>query len=147
MGPADFSSIVRFHGFDARVAFRDVDGWGLVWHGNYFAYVDAARIELLKKFEIPFRDFPALGFVMPLVHVELDIKAASRADDAIVVEVAMRTRGAIVDTLFKIRETDRLLARGYTRQVFTEVGGRLLYHVPPVVAEKFARLYADALGE
>ena len=87
--PPDFSEVVRFHSFAARIGFRDVDGWGLVWHGNYFAYVDAARIDLLNAFAVPFNDFPRLGFLMPVVHAEIDIKAPSRADDPITVEVAM----------------------------------------------------------
>ena len=31
-----------------RIPFRDVDSWGLVWHGHYFSYVDQARLDLLK---------------------------------------------------------------------------------------------------
>ena len=52
----------------------------------------------------------------------------------------------MVDTLFKLTNGDKLLARGFTRQVFTEANGSLLYHIPDVVAEKFAHLHAHAFS-
>jgi len=129
------------------VPFRDVDGWGLVWHGHYFSYVDAARIALLKQFAIPFADFPRLGFVMPIVRCDIDIKSPSAADDMLNVEVAIvAERGAIVDTVFRMRLDERVVCRGYTRQVFTRPAGRLLYHIPEQVAGGFAKLTALALG-
>jgi acyl-CoA thioester hydrolase len=152
MKPPQLSDIVAYHAEPMRVPFRDVDGWGLVWHGHYFSYVDAARIALLKKFAIPFRDFPALGFVMPIVRCDIEIKSPSAADDALKVEVAIvAERGAIVDTVFRMslqsaEASDRLVCRGYTRQVFTTPDGRLLYHIPEPVADGFARLTQQALG-
>lgn len=147
LAPPDDKAIVAYHVEALRVPFRDVDGWGLVWHGHYFSYVDAARITLLKKFAIPFSEFPRLGFVMPIVRCDIDIKSPSAADDVLAVEVAMVSeRGAIVDTVFRMKIGERLVCRGYTRQVFTRPDGRLLYHIPEQVAPGFARLHAFALG-
>ena len=53
VSPPDTSAIVNYHTEPTRIPFRDVDGWGLVWHGHYFSYVDAARVALLKMFAIP----------------------------------------------------------------------------------------------
>ncbi len=134
-----------------RIPFRDVDSWGLVWHGHYFSYVDFARIELLKRFDIKFGDFAKHGFVMPVVNVNMDLKAPGRADEAIFVDAAMvRARGALIDTHFKLtRVSDgvTVLARGTTQQVFTRLDGGLLYHVPDVVMAGFDALTAFATGD
>jgi len=134
-----------------RIPFRDVDSWGLVWHGHYFSYVDQARIELMKRFDVPFSDFHSFGFLMPLVNVSMDLRAPGRADEPIVVEVALvKTRGAMVDTHFRVVKDDgvedKALARGTTRQVFTHTDGGLLYHIPERVRAGFDALTAYATG-
>ena len=140
--------IRHYHRTEIRLPFRDIDSWGLVWHGHYFSYVDFARLDLLKRFESPFGEFARLGFVMPVVRVEMDLRAPGRADDLVFVDAAMiRSRGAMIDTHFKIQRVadvasgdGKLLAQGFTRQVFTRVDGGLLYHVPKSVEPGFDRL-------
>ncbi len=150
--PPEKVVIAAFHRVRMRIPFRDVDSWGLVWHGHYFSYIDHARIDLLRHFDVPFVDFPKLGFVMPVVHVHMDLRAPGRADDAIAVDVAIvRTRGAMADTHFRIvlddGKEDRILARGYTRQVFMRADdGALLYHVPAAVEPGFDAMNDHALG-
>ncbi len=145
------SSIVKqWHRVQMRIPFRDVDSWGLVWHGHYFSYVDHARIDLLRRFDIVFGQFAAHGFVMPVVNVNMDLRAPGRADEEIFVDAAMvRTRGALIDTHFKltrVSDGETVLARGTTQQVFTRVDGGLLYHVPEVVAAGFEALTTFATG-
>jgi acyl-CoA thioester hydrolase len=141
--------IRAWHRVEQRIPFRDVDSWGLVWHGHYFAYVDHARISLLHRFSVRFEDFASNGFVMPIVSLQLDLRAPGRADEPIAIDVAMtRVRGAMVDTHFQITRTsdDTLLAAGSTRQVFTRPDGGLLYHAPDVVAAGFDAITAFALA-
>lgn len=146
-------TIQRYHRVELRIPFRDVDSWGLVWHGHYFSFVDHARIDLLKRFSVPFAEFASFGFLMPVVAVQMDLRAAGRADEPIAVDVAiLQSRGAMVDTHFAISSAlperqGAVLARGYTRQVFTRVEGGLLYHVPKAVGEGFAAMQSFALGE
>jgi acyl-CoA thioester hydrolase len=145
------SDVRNYHRSKLRIPFRDVDSWGLVWHGHYFSYVDQARIELMRRFNVPFSEFPAMGFLMPLVQVNMDLRAPGRADEPVVVEVALlRVRGAMVDTHFRIvrddGKEDQALAKGTTRQVFTRTDGGLLYHIPESVAPGFDSLTAYATG-
>ena len=37
------------------VPFHDVDAMGVVWHGNYFRYLEVAREQLLKQFDYGYR--------------------------------------------------------------------------------------------
>jgi acyl-CoA thioester hydrolase len=141
---------VNYHRVSLRIPFRDVDSWGLVWHGHYFAYVDLARIDLLRRFGILFGDFPMHGFVMPIVGLEMDLRSPGRADDPICIDVAiLKAKTALAETHFRIvHEADesKVLARGVTRQVFMPLAGGLLYRIPEVVAEGFEAMHAFATG-
>lgn len=145
--PEPVPDIRAYHTVEMRIPFRDVDSWGLVWHGHYFSYVDLARLDLLQRFGIRFGQFASHGFVMPVVNVHMDLKAPGRADEPIAIDAAMvRVRGAMIDTHFKIRRGETVLAEGSTRQVFTRLDGGLLYHVPEIVAAGFDAMTAFALG-
>jgi len=36
---------------EITVPFHDADSMGVVWHGNYFRYLEVAREQLLKQFD------------------------------------------------------------------------------------------------
>lgn len=50
------------------VPFQDADPTGYAWHGNYFRYYDAARVELLAKLEFGYRQMADLGQMWPIVE-------------------------------------------------------------------------------
>lgn len=52
---------------DIEVPFPDVDAAGIVWHGNYFRYFEAARAVLLRKIGYDYPEMRASGFAWPLV--------------------------------------------------------------------------------
>ncbi len=58
----------RVHAWiDIEVPFPDVDSAGIVWHGNYFRYFEAARAEMLRKIGYDYPQMRASGFAWPLV--------------------------------------------------------------------------------
>ena len=52
---------------DIEVSFPDVDAAGIVWHGHYFRYFEAARAVLLRKIGYDYPEMRASGFAWPLV--------------------------------------------------------------------------------
>lgn len=53
------------------VPFQDADPTGVAWHGNYFRYYDAARIELLASFNFTYRDMAAINQIWPIVDTQV----------------------------------------------------------------------------
>lgn len=54
-----------------KVSFQDADPTGVVWHGNYFRYYDAARVALLEKLQFGYRDMAAIGQIWPIVDTSV----------------------------------------------------------------------------
>jgi acyl-CoA thioester hydrolase len=50
-----------------QVPFHDVDPAGVVWHGRYFKYFEAARCALLDEFDYGYASMAASGYSWPVV--------------------------------------------------------------------------------
>lgn len=53
------------------VPFQDADPTGVAWHGNYFRYYDAARVELLQRLGFGYRDMADFGQIWPIVDTRV----------------------------------------------------------------------------
>ncbi len=128
-----------------RVAMRDVDAWGVVWHGNYFAFCDEARSELLRAFDLAPGDFVTRGFVAPVIDAKARFLAPARLDDEIEVRVKVRLgRGTRMHFDFAVSrpEDGKLLAELSTTQVLVRTSGELVYLVPPEIKRSLDRMVA-----
>jgi acyl-CoA thioester hydrolase len=133
-----------------RVAMRDVDAWGAVWHGNYFVFCDEARAELLRAFDLAPGELLERGYVAPLIDAHCRFRAPARFDEELLVHVRYRPgRGTRLCFDFAIhRAADgRLLVEITTTQVLVRTNGDLVYLVPPEIGASLTRLLAaqDAL--
>jgi len=54
---------------DLAVEFFDVDSMQIVWHGNYFKYMERARCALLDKVDYGYQQMLASGYAWPVVEV------------------------------------------------------------------------------
>ena len=70
-----------------RVPFHDVDALGVVWHGNYFRYLEQARCELLRQIGYDYPAMEASGYLWPVIDTRLKFIASLRFDQLIRVAV------------------------------------------------------------
>src|SRR5690242_9884465 len=107
------TALTPFH-WRRRIGMRDVDAWGIVWYGNYLAFCDEARAELLRAFDLAPGSFVSRGFTAPVVEVSCRYLAPARYDEEIDVHVSVGPgRGARLLFTFDVRRSsdDKALAR------------------------------------
>jgi len=132
-----------------RVPLKDVDEFKIVWYGNYLAYFDVARTELLRHWGLSPSQMGSLGFYAPVIGAAAHYHCPARYDEEIIVEVRPKVHPiAQITFLFRVmrREDECLLVTGETTHVLKTTDGTLLYRVPPVLAERVAGILKD-LGE
>ena len=56
---------------NVTVAFQDCDPMQVVWHGNYYRYLEEARRALLDKIGFSYADMQREGFVFPIVDTRM----------------------------------------------------------------------------
>ena len=124
---------------ELRVPFHDVDAMGVVWHGNYFRYLEQARCELLRQIDYDYRQMEASGYLWPVVDTRLKFIAPLRFDQLIRVCVSvseyenrLRLEYQILDSESGVRA-----CKGYTIQVaVAQPSGEMQLVSPPILLTK-----------
>lgn len=135
-------AVTPFH-WRRRIAMRDVDAWGVVWYGNYLAFCDEARAELLRAFDLAPGTFGERGFAATVVEIEGRYLAPARFDEEIDVHVRVEAaRSARMRFAFEIRRTsDNVhLADIRTDLVLVRPNGELVYLMPDDVRAAVDRM-------
>ncbi len=80
------------HRHTLRVRYAETDQMGYVYYGNYAAYFEVGRTEMVRALGCPYapleRDH---GVLMPVVELHVNYKRPARYDDALTVITELRT--------------------------------------------------------
>lgn len=100
-----------------RVRLPETDAMGIVFHGNYFTYLEVGRVDYLRNLGLAEGIRPIKDFENVVVSAHVDFKSPARLDDELLIDV--RT-DCVKETSFKFefrirhKQTNRLVALGYT---------------------------------
>lgn len=124
---------------EMTVPFHDVDPMGVVWHGNYFRYLEVAREALLKQFDYGYRQMEASGYVWPIVDTRLKYSGPVTFEQQIIVQaelVEFENRLRINYQIFDAQSGKRTTS-GFTFQVAVHIESKEMCFVsPPILFEK-----------
>lgn len=126
------------------VRFNEVDAYQVAWHGHYVAWMEAGRLALARRFGLDPFQLVELGFLGPVVQLELKYLRPARCNDVLTVRSTLEPGEAA--TLIFLNEIigpdGSRLATGRTVYALTDSSGVLQFRLPQVVAERLARLTA-----
>lgn len=120
-------------------AFHDCDPMNVVWHGNYFKYLELARCKLLQRFDYDYPQMLESGYLWPVVDARIKYIRPLRFAQSLVVAVQLTEWENRLKFEYQIRdgETEQVLTRAHTIQVAVEAAsGEMLYVCPPVLWQK-----------
>ena len=104
-----------------RVPYADTDQMGVVYYGNYLALFERARNELMRACGYTYKECEAEGFMLPVIHAELDYRSPAKYDDLLEVAAwVQQQKGVRLEIACEVRRKgeDRVLVRGFTRHAF-----------------------------
>ncbi|MBK5276267.1 MAG: acyl-CoA thioesterase [Desulfuromonadales bacterium] len=133
---------MRFHETHLQVRFNEVDSYNVVWHGHYVAWMEVGRNDLAGRFGLDAAQLTELGFLGPVVSLELKYLSPARFKDEILVRTSLRpTETATLVFLNEIVAADgRKLATGVTTHALTDRQGVMQFRLPEVIAERLDNL-------
>lgn len=105
---------------EVRVRLPETDAMGIVFHGNYFTYLEVGRVDYLRNLGLSEGIRPIKDFENVVVAAHLDFKSPARLDDPLTIDVRM---GEIRETSFRFdfcirhKQENRVVAVGYTTHV------------------------------
>lgn len=76
-------------GVKLRVIYADTDQMGVVYHGTYARYLEAARVEFMRDAGQTYADVEAAGYALPLTDLQISYLSPARYDDILSVMVGV----------------------------------------------------------
>lgn len=115
-----------------RVPYADTDQMGVVYYGNYLTIFERARNELMRSRGYTYKRYEEEGWMLPVVHAEVDYRRPAKYDDLLEVTAWVKEqRGVRIEIACEVRRKGEpeLLVSGFTRHCF--VSTRTFRPVPP----------------
>ena len=130
----------KVHVHELRVRYADTDRMDMVYHGTYAAYLEAARVEMLRDAGFVYAKMEQEGTLLPVVQLDLTYKQPARYDELLEVHTHItRQPTSKLELHCEVRRGDDFLVLGRVVLVFVDgSSGR-----PKRAPEDFARTMSE----
>jgi acyl-CoA thioester hydrolase len=111
-----------------RVRYAETDQMGVAWHGEYLAWFEVGRTDLLRGCGCTYRDLEAQGLRLPVIEVQARFLRPARYDDVLEIRTRLTALGKVrVSFAYEVRRegTEGPLATGSTSHAALDRDGRL----------------------
>jgi acyl-CoA thioester hydrolase len=129
---------------EVRVRLPETDAMGIVFHGNYFTYLEVGRVDYLRNLGLADQRRPIKDFDNVVVNAQLDFQSPARLDDRLFIDVRTgRIGNSSFVFEFRIRHAreNRVVASGSTSHCAVDEEFR-----PIKVPESFRKTVSDFEG-
>ncbi|MEO6596718.1 MAG: thioesterase family protein [Planctomycetota bacterium] len=102
---------------EVRVRLPETDAMGIVFHGNFFTYLEVGRVDYLRNLGLADSRRPIKDFENVVVSAHLDFKSPAHLDEVLTIDVRMqeiKTTSFRFDFRIRHRQENRVVAVGYT---------------------------------
>ncbi len=109
------------HKTEIRVRYADTDQMKFVYNGKYFEYFEVSRTEMLRENGLPYNLIESKGYQLPVLETYAKFIIPAKYDDILIVESLVKENPVFkihIDYKVIRKETDELLAEGFTELVF-----------------------------
>jgi len=131
-----------------RVRYAETDQMGYVYYGNYAAFYEIARTEMLRSTGISYKELEEMGVMLPVTEMKTKYLKPGKYDDLITIRVTIRQKPA-VRIIFEyelFNENGELLNQGETTLVFVNMEKNRPCMPPQVFLDKMSK-YFNCYGE
>lgn len=134
---------------EIRVRYAETDQMGVVYHGNYAAYFEAARGDLVRLCGLSYRDMEAKGIMMPITEMRMKFLRPARYDDLITVVARVEKmpgrRMEIVQEV--LGEKGKLLVAGAVELAFFDKNQGKTVPAPPFFLDLLEKHWPSETSE
>jgi len=126
-----------------RVRYGETDQMGVVYHGNYAAYCEVARVEFFRQIGLPYKDLEERGIMLPVTELNLKFFKPAVYDELLRIETSLTEipTGARIKFIYKIyNEKNELITEGYSELAFIDKNTRRPVRCPEEMTEKLNQL-------
>jgi acyl-CoA thioester hydrolase len=124
-----------------RVRYAEVDRMGYVHHGNYAAYFEMGRTELMREYGIVYKDLEDQGILLPLIELSVKYYVPALYDEELILTTKLLEPSGVklIFEYFLHNKKGEMVAEGKTPLVFVDKKTRKPIRPPKELVEQ---LYA-----
>ena len=135
---------------EIRVLYSDTDAYGVVWHGSYTKWFEAARVGLVEQLGLPLEELESNNILFPVVEMNIRYKSSAKMNERIIIKTNIHELKPLSVTFeHKVYEkyTNTLRVVAYTTIVVIDSAtGKLYRRMPENIYSKFSEaLNSDKL--
>lgn len=126
-----------------RVRYAETDQMGYVYYGNYAAFYEIARTEMLRSTGISYKELEEMGVMLPVTEMKTKYLKPGKYDDLITIRVTIRKKPAI-RIIFEyelFNESNELLNQGETTLVFVNMEKNKPCMPPQLFLDKMSKYF------
>jgi len=126
-----------------RVRYAETDQMGYVYYGNYAAFYEIARTEMLRSTGIYYKELEEMGVMLPVTELKTKYLKPGKYDDLITIRVTIRKKPA-VRIIFEyelFNESGELLNQGETTLVFVNMEKNKPCMPPQIFQDKMSKYF------
>lgn len=125
--------------FSFRVRYGETDQMGIVYHGNYLAYLELGRIEWLRQYGVTYREMEEDGILLPVVNLKINYRKPAYYDDLLTIRTELvRLPTVRIEFDYQIfNEDQELLVEANTVLAFIDKMHKKPMKCPTYLLEKF----------
>ena len=105
-----------------RVRYSETDKMGYCYYGNYAAYLELCRVELLREYKIVYKELEDLGFLLPVSELRIKYLFPAKYYDLLKIQTKISDlQGARIYFSYEIyNENEILILSATTTLVFVD---------------------------
>ena len=128
-----------------RVRYAETDKMGYVYYGNYATYFEVARVELMRKIGITYKELENRGVILPVANFNIDYKRPAYYDDIITVTVKiMKKPGVRITFDYETKSLEgKVLNTAQTTLVFASAETGRAIKLPDDLEAIFDHYFSD----
>lgn len=108
--------------FRRKINYYETDRMGIVHHSNYIRFLEEARCEWLKVFDISMEKLENEGITIPTLEVKCIYKYPVTSGDNILIKPIISNFNGVkmtIDYVVYDEKTGKVVIEGYTKHCFT----------------------------
>ncbi|MGC8866269.1 MAG: acyl-CoA thioesterase [Bacteroidales bacterium] len=111
---------MKEHTTQIRVRYSETDTMGFVYYGNYAAYYEIGRTELMRSLGSSYRRLEEEGIMMPVINLQINYKKPAFYDDLLSIRTVVKhlTPARIIFGYEIFNEAGELINLGETTLIF-----------------------------
>ncbi len=126
---------------EIRILYADTDSYGVVWHGAYTKWFEAARVELVEQLGLDLDTLENNNILFPVVEMNIRYKSSAKMNEKIIIKTRIIKVSPVSITfehkVYK-KGTDILRVTAQTVIVVTNSQtGKMYRKIPEEIMNKF----------